>query len=174
MAARLPWIQRTWTFNFPVEVFPDVIERLRGTAARLEEMLGSLSVEVLTRRENEGTWSMQENVGHLIEVEHLALSRLDAYLAGADVLPAADMSNRATHEADYNARPIAEVLSAFRGTRQSFVDRLEGLTDADFARVAQHPRLKIPMRVVDACVFFADHDDYHVARIRELQRLFGV
>jgi hypothetical protein len=30
------------------------------------------------------------------------------------------------------------------------------------------------MRLVDACVFFADHDDYHLARIRELQRLFGV
>ena len=52
------------------------------------------------------------------------------------------------------------------------MDRLDRLTDADFARTSIHPRLEVSMRLVDLCLFQADHDDYHLARIRELRREF--
>jgi len=168
MSARLPWIERRWKFDFPVELFPDIIERLRGTPARIEALLRGLGADVLTRREKEGTWSIQENVGHLIDVETLWLGRLDEYLSGARVLRAADMSNPKTHEADHNRKPFPSVLSGFQAVRGPFISRLEGLEDSDFARVARHPRLDTPMRLVDMCLFVADHDDYHLARIREL------
>ncbi|MFH1419729.1 MAG: DinB family protein [Planctomycetota bacterium] len=168
MSARLPWIKRKWRFDFPVELFPDILERLRGTAARLEEMLRGVAADVLTRRDKPGAWSIQENVGHLREVEAIWLGRLEDYLADAKTLRPADMTNRATHDANYNAMPIGTVLSSFRTERDRFVARLDALQDADFARVAQHPRLETPMRLVDACLFAADHDDYHLARIWEL------
>jgi hypothetical protein len=37
-----------------------------------------------------------------------------------------------------------------------------------FARAIPHPRLKTPMRLVDHLYFVAEHDDHHLARIREL------
>ena len=89
-------------------------------------------------------------------------------MAGAKVLRPADMTNRKTHEADYNAEPIARLLTSFRQQRGRLVSRLDGLEDADFARAARHPRLNVPMRLVDLCLFAADHDDYHLARMREL------
>jgi len=47
------------------------------------------------------------------------------------------------------------------------------LEPESFARVAIHPRLNIPMRLVDMLYFQAEHDDYHLARISELVRLFA-
>ena len=51
--------------------------------------------------------------------------------------------------------------------------RLESLSDEEFARSSIHPRTKIQMRIIDLCVFAADHDDYHLARISELKRSFA-
>jgi hypothetical protein len=42
-----------------------------------------------------------------------------------------------------------------------------------FARSAIHPRLNIPMRLVDFVFFEAEHDDYHFTRINELLKLTG-
>lgn len=173
MPVRLPWFERRWAFDFPVDLYPDIIERLRGTPARVEERVRGLSSKVLTRREREGTWAIQENVGHLLVLEELPMGRLDDYLAGKETLRAADLTNRKSHEAGHNDKPVAAILADFRAARGRLMERLEGLSDADFARVARHPRLNVPMRLVDMCLFQAEHDDYHLARISELIRLFG-
>ena len=106
----------------------------------------------------------------MADVERLPMGRLDDYLAGESTLRAADMSNRRTHEAGHHDKPIATLLAAFRAERARFIERLDSLDGADFARVATHPRLNVPMRLVDMCRFQADHDDYHLARISELVR----
>ncbi len=171
MPNRVPWTSRSFSFDAPVDLYPELIERLRGTPARAEEIARSIPAAVLTRRDGD-TWSIQENLGHLADLEALITGRLDDYDAGAETLRPADMTNRATHEADHNARPIASVLSDLRTRRERVVARLEALPPADFARQALHPRLQKPMRVVDMLLFQAEHDDYHLARARELIRLF--
>jgi hypothetical protein len=50
---------------------------------------------------------------------------------------------------------------------------MEVLPDDVIVRVARHPRLGQPMRLLDAAFFTAEHDDEHLARISELRRLFG-
>ena len=99
MSKHLKWTDRTFQFTFPVEVYPEMIERLRGTPARLEDRVRSIAAEILTRRDGE-RWSIQENAGHLLDLESLFSRRLDEYLAGAKTLQAADMSNRKTDEAN--------------------------------------------------------------------------
>ena len=171
MAAKLPWPKRQWKFDSPLGVYPDVLERLRGVPPRTEEKVRILPSELLTRRDGD-TWSIQENIGHLLDLEPLMHARLDDFLAGAAVLRAADMSNRRTHEAGHNDRKIGELLREFREERESLCRRLDRLTESDFGRTAEHPRLKVPMRMVDWMLFTADHDDYHLARMAELERLF--
>lgn len=173
MAAILQWNQRTFRFDFPVEIYSDVIERLRGAPPRVVAKVRAASPEVLTRREREGTWSIQENIGHLLDLEPLGFSRLDEYLRGAERLSPADMTNKATHEARHHDRAIDELLDEFAGERGRFVARLDSLAPADFARTAIHPRLKMPMRMVDWLSFVAAHDDYHLTRMTELLRMFG-
>ena len=143
--AGVPWIERTWEFGFPAGLYPGLLERLRGTPARVEETVGGLAREVLTTRRS-GGWSIQENVGHLLDLEGLPKRRLDELLAGAETLSPADMSNRATDEAGHHDRPIAAILLDFREARRALVGRLEALQPADFERAAMHPRLEVPMR----------------------------
>ncbi len=171
MAAKLPWIRRQWKFDFPVALYPDILERLRSVPVRMEEKVAGQSKEVLTRRDGT-TWSIQENVGHLLDLEPLMHVRLDEFLAGAPVLRAADMTNKKTYDANHHARPITALLSEFRLEREALCRRLDSLAEADFGRTAQHPRLKVQMRMVDWMLFTADHDDYHLTRMAELKQLF--
>jgi len=173
MNPKLPWTQRRFTFDFPVEIYPDVIERLRGVPARIEVKIRGLSRDALTRREKEGTWSIQENIGHLSDLEPLGFKRLDEFLSGAQSLSAADMTNKQTNEARHNDRMIQEVFDEFRRERARFIARLDTLADTDFARTAMHPRLKQSMRMVDWLAFVAAHDDYHLTRMTELLKVFG-
>jgi hypothetical protein len=171
MPKHLKWTDRTFQFTFPVEVYPEMIERVRGTPARLEDRLRSIAAEILTKRDGE-RWSIQENAGHLLDLEPLVKQRLDEYLAGAKALHAADMSNRKTYEADHNQVSIEAILTEFREQREQLVDRLDNLPLETFALVAHHPRLNVPMRLVDMIFFQAEHDDFHLARISELIKLF--
>ena len=103
-----------------------------------------------------------------VDLDELDQTRLDEFLAGAATLTAADMGNRRTSNAGYNEVITATILDYFRARRTELVERLENLTDAQIARSAVHPRLQVPMRVVDWAYFVAEHDDHHLARIREL------
>ena len=170
--ARIKWIERSFSFNFPVELYPEIIERVRGASARLDEYLNSASTEILTRRDDDH-WSIQENAGHLFDLDALTLNRIEQYVTGVDVLHAADITNKATSEANYNSVSAATIASSFRGRRIEVVNRLESLDPEMFARSAIHPRLNIPMRLVDFVFFEAEHDDYHFTRINELLKLFG-
>src|SRR5688572_26389292 len=154
MSEKLKWGDRTFQFTFPVEVYPEMIERMRGTPARLEDRVKSVGPEILKKRDGE-RWSIQENAGHLLDLESLVSIRLDEYLAGAETLHAADMSNRKTYDADHNQVSIGLILTEFRRQRTGFVNRLDQLQLENFAVVAHHPRLNVPMRLVDMLFFQA-------------------
>jgi hypothetical protein len=170
--SRIPWTERKFNFDFQVELFPEMIERMRGTPARLADRLQPLAPEILTRLDGQ-RWSIQENAGHLLDLEPLTIGRLQEYEAGATVLRAADMTNRKTYEGNHNDQPLAQILSDFRRERGEIVARLEGYYPEMFARTALHPRLNVTMRLVDMIFFQAEHDDFHLTRISELIRLFA-
>jgi uncharacterized damage-inducible protein DinB len=169
MAEPIPWFERVFTFDAPQGIFPNLVERLRGTPSRLEERLRPLPRLVLTRK-TAGAWSIQENAGHLLDLEPLWAGRVDDFVAGADALRTADLTNRKTHQAGHNDAPLEQILSGFRAARMELVRRLDGMEAAAFTKTALHPRLKTPMRLIDHLIFVAEHDDHHLARISALMR----
>lgn len=163
------WFERKFEFAFPVEQHPNLCARLRGTPARLEEIVRGAARDVLIRKPGENEkWSAQEHAGHLLDLEPLWMARVDDYLANAPNLTVADLSNRKTCEAQHNQRPIEEILAEFRSARLQMVSRAEKIDSAVFARAILHPRLKTPMRLADHLYFVAEHDDHHLAHIWEL------
>jgi hypothetical protein len=169
MVKRSEWKSRKFNFDFPVGLFSCILERLRGTPMRLEELVGGLSDEELKRKPAHG-WSIQEHVGHLSMVEQLWDIRIDDFLAGKEELHPADLSGRHTDEADFRKQDIGNILARFRKVRGDLVERLEQFDDESAARSAHHERLNMSMRVVDLAYFAAEHDDNHLASIRELIR----
>ena len=166
------WFERAFAFDQPVTAFPGIVERLRGTPGRLEERVRPLPEAIRTARLDD-RWSVQENAGHLLDVEPIWAGRVDDLLAGAERLREADLENRKTWEADHGARPVEELLRSFRRARLELVEKLDAMDDRDVERAALHPRLEQPMRTLDLVFFVAEHDDHHLARITELIRALG-
>ncbi len=164
-----PWFERTFAFGLPIERLPMLLERLRGTPLRLRAKTRGLPEADRTRREG-GAWSIQENVGHLLDLELLWHGRVEDFAAGAPALRPADLQNSTTWQADHNSRPLEELLSLFEEARLRLVEALEALDPSVLARTSVHPRLKQPIHVVDHAFFVCEHDDHHLARIHELIR----
>src|SRR5215471_9167418 len=103
---RVPaWFERKFYFTFQVEQFPTRCIRLRGTPARLEEIVRGVPRATLTRKPGD-KWSAQEHAGHLLDLEPLWAARVDDFLGGGETLTAADLTNRKTDEAGHNARDV--------------------------------------------------------------------
>jgi uncharacterized damage-inducible protein DinB len=161
------WFERTFDFTFPAHEYPKVCFRLRGTPARLEEIVRGAPRDMLTRKPGH-KWSAQEHAGHLLDLEPLWTARAGDFLSDRIILAAADLTNRGTDEANHNARDIQEILAEFDAARRGLMDCAGAAPAEAFALTRTHPRLKQPMRLVDHLFFVAEHDDHHLAAIRNL------
>jgi uncharacterized damage-inducible protein DinB len=161
------WFERKFEFSFPVELYPNVLARLRGTPARVEEVLRGRSQTILVSK-SLGKWSAQEHAGHMLDLEPLWLARVGDYVTGSEQLTVTDLQNRKTDEANYNAQALEKILAEFRSARAKLLNRVDEIDTALFSQAIPHPRLKTPMRLVDHLYFVAEHDDHHLARIWEL------
>ncbi len=169
MIERVKWIERKFSFDFEAGMFPAVVGRMMGTPARLEDLIKSVPADILTKKLGD-SWTIQEQVGHLLDLEPLHIGRLDDFMAGVDRLRPADMSNKRTHEANHNKTPINDLLSDFRSIRMSFVNSLNQLHDDDVLKTSLHPRLNKSMRLVDMLYFTVEHDDHHISTMIELKQ----
>ena len=167
---KVKWFDRSFNFDTEQNIFPSLIERLRGTPARFEEKFKSIPADILeTKVDN--TWSIKENIGHLTDLEPLWQGRLEDIINGEKELRPTDLANRKTDLANHNTKSLEELLNSFRQIRAETVSMLENLDEEIIFRSALHPRLKTPMRTMDLFLFVAEHDDHHLARITELYKL---
>jgi hypothetical protein len=160
---KVEWFQRSFTFGTPVGMLPFYLERLAGTAARMEEKVLNVSDEHLSFK-LDGKWSAKENMAHLAEVDEIALKRLDEMVNGISPMsPAVIQPSR-----NYNAQPISEIIEYFRENRTKNLKRYNELDETDLIKSSLHPRLKVQMNPVDLAYFDAEHDDHHLVRVTEI------
>ena len=162
-----PWFERRFDFSFPVELLPNLCARLRGTPARLRDVLREVPEQRLMQKPR-GTWSAQENAGHLVDLEPLWLARVGDYVKGSHLLTPTDLQNRKTDEAKYNDRELESILTEFCAARKELMKQVQELDHSHFRETLLHPRLKVSMRLLDHLYFIAEHDDHHLARIWNL------
>jgi uncharacterized damage-inducible protein DinB len=167
MIQQTPWFERKFEFNFPLGLFPVIIERLRGTFQHIESIVENKPEEELSRKIGE-SWSVKEQIGHLYDLEELWYGRIEDFLSAKQTLRTADITNTKTHNADHNKKNIKELLQQFSSARNKLIEKVKNMDEADASLTALHPRLKIPMRLIDSLFFVAEHDDHHIAKIREI------
>ncbi len=167
MMERTPWTSRIFSFDLPGGWLPNVLERLHGTGIRIKGLTSGLSDEA-TELKPDGKWSIKEHVGHLIDLESLHEGRIDDFLARREILRAADMGNAKTYKANHNAAQLEELIGEFQTKRSQFIQRLKSLDDETQGFSSLHPRLKKQMRPVDMAYFTAEHDDHHLASLRQV------
>ncbi len=148
-------------------MFPVIIERLRGTVPRIESFVKNVDDNILSNKKN-NDWSIKEQVGHLYDLEDLWYGRIEDFLAHREVLRAADMTNNKTNIADHNSKSITELILQFSTARNKLITAVAKLPERKVCDTSLHPRLQIPMRLIDSLFFVAEHDDHHLTRIRSL------
>lgn len=166
------WFDREFKFILPPEMFAIVIERLRGTPARLEEKIAFVPAEVLVKSEGE-KWSILQNIGHMLALMELWERRIVDFRNKVEELYPADLNNRKTKESNFNEQPLADLVKEFRVRQERLVEDFEGFSDEEASLTALHPRLKTPMRLIDLAYFIAEHDDHHLACITDLIRSYS-
>ena len=160
------WFDRTFELGLPADALPNILARLESAPLRLAERVSGVIEDDLVRRVD-NRWSIQEQVGHLADLEPLWLGRFDDFAAGGDTLRAADLENRATWDAGHNQEALGDLVVRFRSLRGKLVDRVRAMSDEELRVTAAHPRLNQPMTVADLAFFIAEHDDHHLDAIAD-------
>lgn len=161
-----PWFDRKFDFAH-LSTTPNVLyERLSFTAIRIREMVRNISSEAMVTSQDK--WSVKQNIGHLTDLEPIWYGRVQDILNGKEHLRTIDLTNKKTHEADHNYLSVEKLISNFSAQRKLLLqicsenfDKLDGAS-------ALHPRLQIPMRIMDLMYFVAEHDDHHLSTIRHI------
>jgi len=169
---QIKWFDRKFNFDATQNIFPAILERLSGTPLRLEEKFKTIPKSILTERIYK-TWTIKENLGHLIDLEPLWQGRFEDIKNGEIELRPTDLQNTKTELANHNETPVGELLQSFKQVRQQTIALLENIDEATVFKSALHPRLKTPMRTMDLFLFVAEHDDHHLARISELVKIIN-
>ena len=162
------WFDRNFSFfDLGPDDYGGLYTRLKTAPDRLRAAVAGLSEEILVRKPG-GDWSIKEHSGHLSIMEPIWRTRFHDIQDRAPVLSAADLSNRATTDANFNEKGISALLGQFLTERNATLALLDNLNVLDESRTSMHPRLQQPMRMIDLAYFVAEHDDHHILRIREI------
>lgn len=159
----VPWFERKLVFDKPIEMLPYYLERLRGTIVRIEHKVKGISEQKLSAQVN-NKWSVKQNIGHLAEVDEIAMRRIDEMIKGLSPMSPAVFEPKQ----DYNKMPVNAVIRYFRERREQNLAKYLNLTDEQLKKSSLHPRLKVMMTPVDLAWFDAEHDDHHLVKINEL------
>ena len=166
------WFDRKFDFSYDQNILPSIIERLEKTPLLLKEKINEIPTEYLTIKRN-GKWSIQENIGHLTDLEPIWQGRLEDILNNKEELRTADLENKKTDLAEHNEKDIYTLIDEFINIRFLTLKKLHTLTEKEAYNYALHPRLKTPMRTMDLFLFVAEHDNYHLDRIIELETTYN-
>ncbi len=169
MEQTILWFDRKFSFDHLKGTFPSIYERLDGLLLRLEHKLASIPPAQL-KVKPDGKWSIQEHVGHLLDLEDLWIARVKDFQKGKPELTHADLENRKTHEADHNHKPLQELISSLKIKRGELLALCAATGNAAETLTSLHPRLRQPMRLINLAYFVAEHDDHHLAAITEIHR----
>ena len=168
MISITPWLERSFAFNFPVGLYPVIFSRLEGTIFRLSHLLSAAEDEFCSNQNN--GWSVKEHVGHLYDLEELWWQRLNDFQNGKEYLVAADITNTKTYTAMHNEKSLEQLMKQFIEERQKLLQTIYYYDEPTLLLTSIHPRLNMPIRLVDSLFFVAEHDDHHLAVISELLR----
>ena len=166
---RTLWLNRNFLSVTDNGLYLNILERVEGSPARLKEKLTLVKTD-LNLITTKG-WSIKKETGHLADLEPLWYERAIQILEGKEILTAADMTNRKTYETDYDTFSIEDILHEFEIQRNLLTETLRNVKEEDLLKSSLHPRLNIPMKLIDLAFFVSEHDDHHLATIT--QKLSG-
>ncbi|HEU4743315.1 MAG TPA: DinB family protein [Meiothermus sp.] len=134
---------------------------------RLETQLSALELilkappEALDAHPIPEKWSARQNLAHLGRFHEVFLARLEQILAEDNPRLASRTPENDPDLAVWMELPTAEVIARIKALRPKMLERLRGLSDAEFARTGVHA-LFGPMNIGELLEHFLVHEGHHL------------
>jgi uncharacterized damage-inducible protein DinB len=138
----------------------DVQAVLSTTPERWQQLVSTLSIDLLTRPPAAGEWSALNCLQHLLDAERLLFPvRFHAFLAGQDL----DDFDPHQQHADPDSQSPEQLAAAFARYRQESLVLFKQVKDDDLGRTAQHPKLGT-VTLAELLHTWAAHDLMHTVQ----------
>jgi hypothetical protein len=144
-------------------------EYLALQVAEVERLLAPLDEAAAGFRYAPEKWSVKEVLGHLSDAERIFAYRL-LRIARADATPLPGFDENAyVPPAEFDRRPLTDLLREFRAVRASTIALAEGLPAAAWERRGQASGKSVSTRAL--AYIMVGHVTHHLAVLRERYRL---
>jgi uncharacterized damage-inducible protein DinB len=144
-------------------------EYLASQVRQIEGLLAPLDDAAARFRYAADKWSVKEVLGHLCDAERIFAYRL-LRIARADTTPLPGFDEDAyVPPAEFDARPLTELVREFQAVRASTIALVEGLPSAAWQRRGQASGKAISTRAL--AYIMVGHVTHHLAVLRERYRL---
>ena len=144
------------------------LENLRETPKQIAELLEGLDEDVLTKKPENGDWSIQQAVTHLRDAQGVLSTRLKLLLKQDNpVLTSQAVFDWATRE-DGKPTTTQDIFDMYWSSRKETLAVLEGIPLKDWWRSGEHEefgRLTLKQQVS----YFAAHELTHLRQINDLR-----
>lgn len=151
----------------PIETVAAVIDAIARAPLIIVPLVREVPNALLKRRPAPGRWSAHEQACHLARVHALFFSRLDQMLREpAPAITPYDPSS-AEPEEFLLQMDLDDALQAYVSDRELLVERIRGLSEADWQTRATHPEYS-HYSVFIMFRHLALHDFLHAYRIEEI------
>lgn len=145
-----------------------LIERYAEGFAEVTRALDGFPPAALRQHPIPGKWSATEIVHHLADSETTSALRLRKLLVeDYPVIQGYDEA-RWAERLGYNTRDMAPALDAFRAARETTLQVVRTMTDADWSRVGWHSEAGV-YGAEDWLRIYAEHAHKHAGQIRRLR-----
>jgi uncharacterized damage-inducible protein DinB/rubredoxin len=156
------------TFYLESVPVPIVMAQLARTPNWLEAIFSGLNEDQAARHidGNEGTWSLHEAAGHLLDTQELIAQRVQLFLEHESP----NLDAKAMWQPIESARwSAADIVSKFRLSREAMLTQLR-LAPADcWGRSGQHVEFG-PVTLQQQCTYFAKHEHWHMAQMTRIRQ----
>ena len=144
-------------------------EYLAAQAQEVERLLAPLDDAAARFRYAPDKWSLKEVLGHLSDVERVFAYRL-LRIGRADTTPLPGFDENAyVPPAEFDARPVAELVREFQAVRAATIALLDGLPAAAWERRGEASGKSISTRAL--AYIIVGHVTHHLGVLRERYRL---
>lgn len=133
---------------------------LASTPHRWNDLITSLPTELLYAQPKPGEWSVLECLQHMIDTEDLYLSRIQAFMTGAESFPAFHPDREGTKVE--NASPL-DLAAEFSRRRHNGLSAIDQLNPVDLLRKSKHAELG-PVTLREMLSTWAAHDLNHTVQ----------
>ena len=150
-----------------IAVVPDgpILATLAAQGRDTLALLTGVSDERALRRYAPGKWSLNEVVGHVIDIERLFGMRALAFARGERSRLFGIEHDDWVAAADFDARPFAELLLEFEAVRRSTLTLFGGFRGAQWTQRGVASGVEFAVRAIPWIL--AGHERHHVGVIRE-------